>query len=238
MNLTELDRSLRTLRLSGMANALETRMIQARAEKMDVVDFLSVLVSDELQRRGDSLLERRLKLAQFRDPGKTLDAFDTSFNPPALRVAAGDVVDVRGGYSEFAGPSSSPFAEGETLPELVGGTVRLRFEGSIPEPVTIPLSDLSSYDTGRKWLGILVRVENVKAQSDGYKSSSGRFSVRLEVAGVADNKLPTINNALMDVEGTQVPFTTGTEYASVVGVVQFFYNFSISPRTAEDITPL
>ncbi|MCA9592736.1 MAG: hypothetical protein KC776_05475 [Myxococcales bacterium] len=164
--------------------------------------------------------------------------FDTSFNPPALRVAAGDVVDVRGGYSEFAGPSSSPFAEGETLPELVGGTVRLRFEGSIPEPVTIPLSDLSSYDTGRKWLGILVRVENVKAQSDGYKSSSGRFSVRLEVAGVADNKLPTINNALMDVEGTQVPFTTGTEYASVVGVVQFFYNFSISPRTAEDITPL
>ena len=122
--------------------------------------------------------------------------------------------------------------------EEVGGTVRLRFEGSIPEPVTIPLSDLSSYDTGRKWLGILVRVENVKAQSDGYKSSSGRFSVRLEVAGVADNKLPTINNALMDVEGTQVPFTTGTEYASVVGVVQFFYNFSISPRTAEDITPL
>lgn len=81
MNLTELDRSLRTLRLSGMANALEARMIQARAEKMDVVDFLSVLVSDELERRGDRLLERRLKQAQFRDQGKTLDAFDTSFNP-------------------------------------------------------------------------------------------------------------------------------------------------------------
>lgn len=81
MNLTELDRSLRTLRLSGMANALEARLIQARAEKMDVVDFLSVLVSDELSRRGDRLLERRLKQAQFRDPGKTLDTFDTSFNP-------------------------------------------------------------------------------------------------------------------------------------------------------------
>lgn len=170
--------------------------------------------------------------------------FDSSFSPPTLRVAPGDVVDVRGTYDEFEGPSSSPFtcanaqdAEScESLPEIVGGNLSLRFEGKVPEPRVIPLSELASYETGRKWIGMLVRVENVTAQSAGFKSSSGRFSVRLDVAGVSDaKKLPTINNALLDVEGTKLPFDTGTKYKSVTGVVQYFYNFAISPRSKDDI---
>ncbi len=80
MNTTELDHALRKLRLSGMANVLETRLIQARSETLDPMDFLSTLVSDELARRHDRLIERRLKAARFRDPGKTLDTFDFSFN--------------------------------------------------------------------------------------------------------------------------------------------------------------
>lgn len=81
MNLTELDRSLRRLRLSGMANALEARAVQARTEKMDALELLSVLVSDELERRQDRLLERRIRDARFRDPEKTIDGFDAKFNP-------------------------------------------------------------------------------------------------------------------------------------------------------------
>jgi DNA replication protein DnaC len=38
------------------------------------------LASDELLRRGDRLIERRVKHAAFRDTGKTLDAFDFDFN--------------------------------------------------------------------------------------------------------------------------------------------------------------
>jgi len=38
------------------------------------------LVSDELARRGERLLERRTKQAQFRDSQKTLDNFDFTFN--------------------------------------------------------------------------------------------------------------------------------------------------------------
>jgi DNA replication protein DnaC len=75
----ELDRSLRQLRLGGMADALSIRSQQARAESLGPLDFLSLLVHDELQRRRDRLLERRIKAAGFRDR-RTLDSFDWKFN--------------------------------------------------------------------------------------------------------------------------------------------------------------
>jgi DNA replication protein DnaC len=80
MNLVELDRALRQLRLSGIAATLETRLLQAQAEKTPPIDFVSTLVNDELLRRRDRLLERRVKQAGFRDPGKTLESFDLEFN--------------------------------------------------------------------------------------------------------------------------------------------------------------
>ena len=80
MNLIELDRALRQLRLSGMAAVLETRLRQAQAEPMAPIDLISCLVSDELNRRSQRLLERRHKQAEFRDPQKTLDHFDFNFN--------------------------------------------------------------------------------------------------------------------------------------------------------------
>src|SRR6266852_5318968 len=80
MNLVELQRALRQLRLSGMATGLETRLLQAQTDKLAPIDFLSTLVGDELLRRQDRLLDRRLKQAGFRDVGKTLDTFDFEFN--------------------------------------------------------------------------------------------------------------------------------------------------------------
>jgi len=80
MNLIELNRALRQLRLGGIAAVLETRLRQAQAEAMPPIDFLSCLVSDELTRRGDRLLERRTKQAEFRDPQRSLDNFDFNFN--------------------------------------------------------------------------------------------------------------------------------------------------------------
>ncbi len=52
----------------------------ARLHTLAPIDFLSTLVSDELLRRQDRLLDRRVKQAAFRDVGKTLDAFDFDFN--------------------------------------------------------------------------------------------------------------------------------------------------------------
>ena len=85
MNLVESNRALRQLRLGGMAAVLETRLRQAQAEAMAPIDLISCLVSDELTRRADRLLERRRKQAGFRDPDKTLDNFDFTFNPKMNR---------------------------------------------------------------------------------------------------------------------------------------------------------
>ena len=80
MNLIELNHALLKLRLGGMASSLESRLLQAQAEPLAAIDLVSALVSDELLRRGDRLVERRIKQAGFRDAAKTLDAFNFDFN--------------------------------------------------------------------------------------------------------------------------------------------------------------
>src|SRR6266853_4211530 len=91
MNLIELDRALHQLRLGGMAAVLETRLHQAQVEAMAPIDLISCLVSDELTRRTDRLLERRRKQARFRDPDRTLDNFDFAFNPKMNRSLVFDL---------------------------------------------------------------------------------------------------------------------------------------------------
>src|SRR5262249_65963 len=91
MNIIELERALRQLRLGGMAAVLETRLRQAQAEAMAPIDLISCLITDELTRRSDRLLERRRKHAAFRDPLKTLDNFDFTFNPKMNRSLGFDL---------------------------------------------------------------------------------------------------------------------------------------------------
>ena len=91
MNLIELQRALGQLRLGGMATVLETRLRQAQAEAMAPIDLISCLVADELTRRSDRLLERRRKQAAFRDPHRTLDNFDFTFNPKMNRSLVFDL---------------------------------------------------------------------------------------------------------------------------------------------------
>jgi DNA replication protein DnaC len=91
MNLIELQRALGQLRLGGIAAVLETRLRQAQTEAMAPIDLISCLVSDELTRRCDRLLERRRKQAAFRDPQRTLDNFDFTFNPKMNRSLVFDL---------------------------------------------------------------------------------------------------------------------------------------------------
>ena len=91
MNLIELQRALRQLRLGGIAEVLETRLHQAQTESMAPIDLVSCLVSDELERRSVRLLERRRKQARFRDPQTTLDNFDFTFNKKMNRSLVFDL---------------------------------------------------------------------------------------------------------------------------------------------------
>src|SRR5262249_5991846 len=111
MNVIELQRALKHLRLGGMAAVLETRLHQAQAEPMTPIDLISCLISDELTRRADRLLERRRKQAGFRDVNKTLDNFDFTFNPKMNRSLVFDLAG--GGFIQrredalFLGPGGS-----------------------------------------------------------------------------------------------------------------------------------
>jgi len=91
MNLIELNRALKQLRLGGIAAVLETRLLQAQAQSMAPIDLISCLISDELSRRTNRLLERRQKQAQFRDRQKTLENFDFSFNKKLNRSLVFDL---------------------------------------------------------------------------------------------------------------------------------------------------
>jgi DNA replication protein DnaC len=95
MNLTELDRALRKLRLSGMADVLEARLRHAQAEHLAPLDLIATLVGDELQRRQDRLFDRRHTQAGFRDPASSLDRFDFDFNKKMNRALVFELATAR-----------------------------------------------------------------------------------------------------------------------------------------------
>ena len=95
MNLVEIDHALRKLRLSGMADVLETRLRHAQTERLAPIDLISTLVSDELLRRQDRLVGRRIKAARFRDADRSLDSFDFDFNKKMNRAMIHDLATAR-----------------------------------------------------------------------------------------------------------------------------------------------
>lgn len=95
MNLVELDQALRKLRLSGMADVLETRLRQAQTEHLPPLDLVSALVNDELVRRQDRLFARRHKQAGFRDADRSLETFDFDFNKKMNRALIYELATAR-----------------------------------------------------------------------------------------------------------------------------------------------
>jgi DNA replication protein DnaC len=76
----QLQYQLKSLRLSAMAGVLPVRLQEARANDLPHAEFLSHLIQDELDKRKERLLNRRLKAASFPEL-KTIDAFNFNFNP-------------------------------------------------------------------------------------------------------------------------------------------------------------
>lgn len=71
--------ALRQLRLSGLRATLEQRLQEARANQLDPLQFLELLLQDEGHVRRQRQFQRALKRANFRD-AKTLEDFDFAFN--------------------------------------------------------------------------------------------------------------------------------------------------------------
>jgi DNA replication protein DnaC len=78
--LETLRQPLRRLHLSGMLDAIAARVEEARAGQMDPIDFLLLLLEDELLRRENEGVARRMGRARFEELSDLRD-FDFSYNP-------------------------------------------------------------------------------------------------------------------------------------------------------------
>ncbi len=91
MELTaQLTPMLRTLRLSGILATLEVRNRQAVEGRSSFIEFLTLLLQDEVERRAQSALRLRLRRGAF-DATKTLEGFDFSFNPKLNKAQVFDL---------------------------------------------------------------------------------------------------------------------------------------------------
>ena len=85
MNMIEIERALRELRLSGMAQTLSTRLLQAQAAQEPFLQTFAAMLQDELDRRHTRLMERRYKRSGL-DEKVDLADFDWRFNPKLPRA--------------------------------------------------------------------------------------------------------------------------------------------------------
>ena len=80
MNELQLQPRLKRLKLGGMLQTLELRLDQAHQDKLGHLEFLELMLEDEIQRRANKALARRIGRARFEEE-RTLADFDFAFNP-------------------------------------------------------------------------------------------------------------------------------------------------------------
>ena len=72
--------TLRRLRLSGILNTLEIRLQEAAGNQLSPLEFLELVLQDEITMRNDRAFSKRIKAAQFREL-KTIEDFDFNSLP-------------------------------------------------------------------------------------------------------------------------------------------------------------
>jgi DNA replication protein DnaC len=85
---------LRQLHLSGMLDVVAARLDEARARKLDPLDFLTLLLDDEIARRENEGVARRIRNARFEDVCDLRD-FDFAYNPEIPQARLWDLATGR-----------------------------------------------------------------------------------------------------------------------------------------------
>jgi DNA replication protein DnaC len=89
-----LQSALHQLRLSGLAQSLDVRLTEAAGHQLNHLEFLELILQDELLVRQQRQIDRRVKAADFREL-KPLDDFDFAFNPSIKRAQIYDLATCR-----------------------------------------------------------------------------------------------------------------------------------------------
>jgi hypothetical protein len=170
-----------------------------------------------------------------REPYSGISLYSPSYIPADLKLAPGDVIDLRGKYSELKAVGTADFA-GKILPQLDSPVATFRYETPPMEPVEIDPNDLNDYETGRKWLGMLVTVKNITIDKpfvpvgSDKKTPTGR--VTAHITENIGRDAATVSNEFYGFSGDT---PAGTHYESITGVVTWFFAYHIAPRSAADL---
>lgn len=186
-------------------------------------------------------------------PFSGISLFAPSFIPGNLRVGPGDVLQMTGQYQENPNIGTAKFAPGSLLSQISQPTATFMFETTPVTPTDIDLADLSSWDKGRRWIGMLVRVKNVRLRGNASDPTGGSTSgrVNFDIAEPPPGfknaceaefpRPPSLTNELFDLATFLTPlsqdqaFVQNPTFSSVTGVVTFFCNLHLSPRSSADL---
>jgi hypothetical protein len=167
-------------------------------------------------------------------------------------LVPGDIVTITGGEKdEFAltGSDADPTGRTDTEVEQISGgkmTITTTGTGSVPAPATVDLNtigqlyDPSQADTNgggsafntawQMWEGVLITATNVDAFSAPKAfGSGGADQYDLSISGDAK-----MEGSLVDI--TQSGIEVDTCLATLTGVVDYFYDFLVYPRTTSDFS--
>ncbi len=162
-------------------------------------------------------------------------------------IAVGDLVDITGAIKHEGCTAAAPcgtivFDNGASITEVMGASqgslvVTKVGTGTVPPPAEVDASAISLLATPalrdaewEKWEGVLVKV--IKARQigtvdpfSGADSEPDQFEFRA-------TGFVRVQSGLSALPATSV---LGTCYESMTGVLDFFFNYSLQPRSAADL---
>src|SRR4030042_1133437 len=76
----QLKLQLKALKLSGLLETIELRIMEAQSNQLSFTEFLSMILNDEIEARQNRKLQRLITHARLQS-NKTLESFEFTFNP-------------------------------------------------------------------------------------------------------------------------------------------------------------
>lgn len=179
--------------------------------------------------------------------------YNPTYVPTSLLPAPGDVLNLTGTFTVSTALGAANFASvnpGSSLIQIDKPVMKPRFEYQLPPALVLPASaldeespfSLTAYDSAQQWVGMLVTIENVTFPDNVAPDGKGRDTIHI-MSDTSGNG-PTLANELFDVatwnnsfgaDAGGPPLAQGKTVKSVTGIVTWFFNYQIAPRSPADI---
>jgi hypothetical protein len=225
------------LRISDVQNPNSSKHAQTNA----VVNITSVAVtwldSFDETKDGKSVGTLYIQDVGSTNPYAGIGVYEPSYVPSDLHAVPGDILDFTGPYQELTSIGTANFS-GDVLPQLSKPVGTFRYEYQAPPALVVQLGDLNDYNKGRQWEGMLATVQDVWAQPAQLDTTGFRVTyplVQQGDAGTAPSNEVSMSNELFDLKANAYSSTAATHFKSITGIVTWFFNFHIAPRTPDDI---